>query len=314
MTYTYESGDCLLLFCGMEVALLGRDPIVGRDSMVERKPAAPWSGRERRKRRRLKVVLFCGGLGLRMRDYADNVPKPLVTIGGRPILWHLMKYYAHWGHRDFILCLGHRSDSIKEYFLNYNEALTNDFVLERGERRLDLLQMDVSTWTITFVETGVESPIGERLRQVQPYLAGEDMFLANYTDGLTNLNLPTMVDRLEKTGAIASFLSVRPNLSYHFVTSTAEGGVVTGLEDVEAQDLRVNGGFFVFRSAIFDHLKPGEDLVVEPFQRLIAKRALLAHRYDGFWTAMDTFKDRQRLEDLISKGDPPWALWNAPKR
>ncbi len=249
-----------------------------------------------------------------MRDYADNVPKPLVTIGGRPILWHLMKYYAHWGHRDFILCLGHRSDSIKEYFLNYNEALTNDFVLERGERRLDLLQMDVSTWTITFVETGVESPIGERLRQVQPYLAGEEMFLANYTDGLTNLNLPTMVDRLEKSGAIASFLSVRPNLSYHFVTSTAEGGVVTGLEDVETQDLRVNGGFFVFRSAIFDHLKQGEDLVVEPFQRLIAKRALLAHRYDGFWTAMDTFKDRQRLEDLISKGDPPWALWNAPKR
>ncbi|MEZ4456870.1 MAG: hypothetical protein R2882_10025 [Gemmatimonadales bacterium] len=255
-------------------------------------------------------MLFCGGLGLRMRDYSENLPKPLVTVGGRPILWHIMKYYAYWGHRDFILCLGHRGDAIKEYFLNYNEALTNDFVLERGERRLDLLQTDLSTWTITFVETGVESSIGERLRRVAPYLEGEDLFLANYSDGVSDLPLPKMLSQFRRSGAIASFVSVLPNLSYHFVASSGRNGIVTGLEDVARRDLRVNGGFFAFRSEIFNYLRPGEDLVGEPFERLMGEQALHAYRYDGFWVAMDTFKDRQRLEELVNRGNPPWAIWN----
>ncbi len=267
----------------------------------------------RRSGPRLKVVLFCGGLGLRMRDYADGIPKPLVPIGGRPILWHIMKYYAYWGHRDFILCLGHGSDLVKEFFLNYNEALPNDFVLDRGQKRLDLLKTDLSTWTITFVDTGVESPIGERLRLVAPYLAGEEMFLANYSDGLTDLPLPQMIDRFAKSGNTASFLSVRPNVSYHFVTTDSQTGRVIGLDDHETKGLRVNGGYFVLRTKIFDYLKPGEDLVVAPFQRLLKERSLMAYQYDGFWVSMDTFKDRQRLEDLVIKGNQPWNLWQ-PKR
>ncbi len=263
----------------------------------------------RRPEPRMKVVLFCGGLGLRMRDYSEIVPKPLVPIGGRPVLWHIMKYYAHFGHRDFILCLGHGSDSVKSFFLNYNEALPNDFVLDRGHQRLDPLKTDLSTWSITFVDTGVDTPIGERLRLVAPHLAGEEMFLANYSDGVTDLHLPTMIDAFKKGGSVASFLSVRPNLSYHFVTTDPQSGHVVGLEDPIEKNLRVNGGYFVLRKEIFDYLEPGDDLVAAPFQRLMRARSLMAYEFDGFWVSMDTFKDRQRLEDLAAKGRPPWIVW-----
>src|SRR5690349_422134 len=173
----------------------------------------------------MKVVLFCGGLGMRLRDYAENVPKPMVPIGYRPIIWHLMKYYAHFGHKDFILCLGYRGDMIKEYFLNYEECVSNDFVLSQGGRKRELLNSDIADWRITFVETGLNSNIGERLKAVQRHLVGEEMFLANYSDGLTDLPLQEQIDDLRRRDKVASFLCVRPNLSYHFVAS--ENGVVS---------------------------------------------------------------------------------------
>src|ERR1700710_2520165 len=125
----------------------------------------------------MKVVLFCGGQGLRLRDYSETVPKPMVPIGYRPIMWHLMKYYAHHGHKDFILCLGHKADVIKDYFLNYNEAVTNDFVLRKGGRDVELLGTDIDSWSITFVDTGIDSNIGQRLLRVRRHLEGEEMFL-----------------------------------------------------------------------------------------------------------------------------------------
>ena len=137
----------------------------------------------------MKVVLFCGGLGMRIRD-AENLPKPMVQIGYRPILWHVMKYYAHFGHKDFILCLGYGADTIKNYFLNYNECVSNDFVLSGGGKRLDLISSDIHDWRITFVDTGIHSNIGQRLKAVERYLAGEESFLANYTDGLSDQPLP----------------------------------------------------------------------------------------------------------------------------
>ena len=138
----------------------------------------------------MKVVLFCGGLGLRLRDYADHIPKPMVPIGYRPILWHVMKYFAHFGHKEFILCLGYRGDLIKQYFLNYNECLSNDFVLSKGGKNLDLANSDIHDWRITFADTGLHSNIGQRLLAVQKYLASEEVFIANYSDGLTLLQLP----------------------------------------------------------------------------------------------------------------------------
>ena len=255
----------------------------------------------------MKVVLFCGGLGMRLRDYADNVPKPMVPLGYRPILWHLMKYYAHHGHKDFILCLGYRGDLIKEYFLNYEECVSNDFVLSQGGRKRELLNSDIADWRITFVETGLNSNIGERLMAVERHLVGEEMFLANYSDGLTDLPLLDQVEDLRRRGKTASFLCVKPNLSYHFVAT--HDGVVSSFRDISQSGLRVNGGFFIFRREIFDYLRPGEELVLEPFQRLVEANELVAYDYDGFWLPMDTAKDKKRLDDLYDGGSPPWQVW-----
>ena len=255
----------------------------------------------------MKVVLFCGGLGTRLRDYDDSVPKPMVTIGYRPIMWHLMKYYAHYGHKDFVLCLGYKADVIKKYFLEYNECLSNDFVLAEGGQRLDLLNTDIHDWRMTFVDTGPRAPIGERLRRVHEHVAGEDMFLANYTDCLTDMNLDAYVEHFRKSAFVAGMVTVPPNVSFHYVG--AEGETVNSLTDVRSTRLRVNGGFFIFRRSIFDYLKPGDDLVDGPFHRLIEIQQLLAYEHEGFWKAMDTFKDKQELDELQAAGAPPWQIW-----
>src|SRR5215471_8954268 len=142
----------------------------------------------------MKVVLFCGGLGTRLKDLSENVPKPMVNIGYRPILWHLMKYYAYYGHKDFILCLGYKADVIKQFFLNYEEWISNDFTLSQGGTQLTLANNDIADWNITFVDTGLHTNIGQRLVAVRKYLEGEDVFLANYSDGLTDLDLRQMID------------------------------------------------------------------------------------------------------------------------
>jgi glucose-1-phosphate cytidylyltransferase len=256
----------------------------------------------------MKVVLFCGGLGMRLRDYADNVPKPMVPIGYRPIIWHVMKYYAHFGHKDFILCLGYRGDMIKHYFLNYEECVSNDFVLSDGGAKRELLNSDISDWRITFVETGLNANIGQRLKAVEPHLAGEEMFLANYSDGLSDLPLPDQIAHFRAHDAVASFLSVRPNLSYHFVT-TENDGRVTSFRDIAQSGLRVNGGFFALKQDIFRYMKDGDELVLEPFNRLVRAQQLLAYDYDGFWLPMDTAKDKKRIDDLYGQGNPPWEVW-----
>jgi len=256
----------------------------------------------------MKVVLFCGGLGMRIRDYAENVPKPMVPLGYRPILWHVMKYYAHFGYTEFILCLGYRGDLIKHYFLNYEECLSNDFVLTEGGRKRELITSDIADWRITFVETGLNANLGERLMAVRPYLEGDEMFQANYADGLTDLPLPDHIANFQRSDAVASFVSVPPNISYHFV-SADESGAVTGIGDILQSGLRVNAGYFVFRKEIFDYMREGEELVLEPFQRLMAERKLIAYTYDGFWVPMDTAKDKKKLDDLNESGNPPWYVW-----
>jgi glucose-1-phosphate cytidylyltransferase len=259
----------------------------------------------------MKVVLFCGGMGMRLRDYSDQIPKPLVEIGQRPILWHLMKYYAHFGHRDFILCLGYQGQKIKEYFLNYDECTTNDFVLTDGGRRVDLLSKDIDDWRITFVDTGRTSLIGERLRRVKDHIGEDELFLANYADALTDLDLNAYIDGFARRDATASFVTVPAPHSFHVVHSD-DDGFVEGLEQVGRSPVRMNAGFFVMRNRIFDYIQPGDELILEPFERMIEKHELVAHPYDGFWRNMDTFKDKVELEEIIQAGDPPWQLWTRP--
>ncbi len=257
----------------------------------------------------MKVVLFCGGLGLRMRDASDRVPKPMVTIGGRPVLWHVMKYYAHFGHTQFVLCLGHKAEVIKNYFLTYDEALSNDFVLSRGGSNVELLKHDIQDWEITFVDTGLRANVGQRLRAVQKHLGGEDYFLANYGDVLTDAPLPELVAATCGRERIASFLAVRPSSYTFHLVSVGDDQLVGGVHDITRSDIWINGGHFVFRKDVFDYIQVGEDLVEQPFQRLIEQRQLLAHPYEGFWAPMDTLKDQHRLEAMLEDGNVPWRVW-----
>lgn len=256
----------------------------------------------------MKVILFCGGLGTRLRDQSGEIPKPMVKIGYRPILWHLMKYYAHFGHKDFILCLGYRADAIKDFFLNYNECISNDFTLTKGGKELHLKQNDLADWSITCVDTGVNSNIGQRFKAVEKYLEGEEYFLANYADGLSDLHLPDMIDAFKMSGKIASFLCVKPSQSFS-VVDLGEGNNVDKISYVKDANMYINGGFFIFKNEIFKYMKDGEELVVEPFQRLIDENRLLGYKYDKFWHCMDTYKEQKELNDMFERGNAPWEVW-----
>lgn len=256
----------------------------------------------------MKVVLFCGGLGLRMRNGVDTAPKPMMTIGDRPVLWHVMRYYAHFGHNEFILPLGYGASTVKQYFLHYDETHSNDFVLAKGGKQIELLESDISEWRITFVDTGIDTSIGERLRRVRPYLDDDEIFLANYGDVLTDAPMDRIVDDFATSNATASLLAVPPQSSFHVVDFGADTRV-SGLRSVTDMPLWINGGYFVIRQDIFDVLGEGEDLVGHAFPRLAAMNKLLAVPYHGYWAAMDTLKERNDLEEQYRQGKPPWMVW-----
>jgi len=261
----------------------------------------------------MKVVLFCGGYGMRLREYSENIPKPMVPIGYRPILWNIMKYYAHFGHKDFILCLGYKADVIKNYFVNYDEYISNDFVFENGGADLKLLNSDIHDWKITFVDTGLSSNIGERLVAVKPHLEGEEMFLANYTDGLTDLPLPEMITQFKQEDKTAMFMACQPTHSFH-VVKLKDDNRVASISHIGNSGLWVNAGYFILKHEIFDYINKGEELVNEPFQRLIAEGKLGAYPYGGSWLSMDTFKEKQMLDDMYTAGNVPWEVWREQKK
>jgi len=257
---------------------------------------------------KLKVVLFCGGLGMRLREYSESIPKPMVQIGYRPILWHVMKYYAHHGHNDFVLCLGHKADVVKRYFVNYEECISNDFILTNAGRDLKLLSSDIQDWKITFADTGLNSNIGQRLLSVKKYLSEEDVFFANYADGLTDCRLTDYLNLFLQSGKIGAFISIKPTQSFHVVTFQ-NGQELAGIRPIRDSDIWLNGGYFIFRKEIFEYIKEGEELVNEPFRRLIDEDQLMTLKHEGFWVAMDTFKDKQFLDDLVAQDKAPWEVW-----
>jgi glucose-1-phosphate cytidylyltransferase len=260
----------------------------------------------------MKVVLFCGGLGMRMREYSESIPKPMVEIGYRPLLWHVMKYYAHFGHTDFILCLGHGGDLIKKYFVNYDECISNNFVMTNGGKDLRLLNSDIGNWNITFIDTGLNSNIGQRLLAVEPYLADDGVFLANYADGLSDLCLPKYLVKFKASDKVAAFLSVKPTQSFHVVRFEKDDELAS-IDPIGDSSIWLNGGYFIFKKEIFRYIKEGEELVHEPFKRLIASKQLMTLKHNGFWVAMDTFKDKRFLDDFVSRGVAPWEVWKEKK-
>ena len=256
----------------------------------------------------MKVVFFCGGLGTRLREFTDTIPKPMVNIGDQPILWHLMKYYAHFGHNEFILCLGYKGDLIKQYFMNLPPSTSNDLKPSGLADVLHFVNDDNTEWKITCADTGANTNIGQRLLAVKDYLGDDDTFLANYSDGLSDLPLGDYLEHFHTKNKIASFVCVRPKHSFHTV-AVGSDGLVQDIRQASQSDFWINGGFFAFKREIFDYLQEGEELVEEPFQRLIAEKQLLAYTHEGFWGCMDTLKDKKVFDDMDQQGERPWQLW-----
>lgn len=257
----------------------------------------------------MKVVLFCGGLGTRLREHSDTIPKPLVDVGSRPIMWHLMKYYAHFGHKDFIICLGYKGEMIKEFFLNYDSYRYRDFVMRDGGSSLEPAESDISDWTIRFVDTGLHANIGQRLVAVKEHLAGEETFLANYSDQLTCFPLPELIEFHKQNEMIASILGARSNLSFHQIKAD-DSGKVSYLGPVADAGFMINGGYMVLQQEIFDYIGDGEELVEQPFQRLIAQSKLGSLPWDGFYAPMDTIKDKIMFDRMHGRGERPWEVWS----
>ena len=255
----------------------------------------------------MKTVLFCGGLGTRIRDYAENIPKPMIPIGDKPVLWHLMHFYSQYGHKDFVLCLGYKANVIKDFFLNHRAQTYADCVVSRFGADVEILGDPQEDWRVTMIDTGIWRNIGERLCAVREHVRGEAMFMANYSDALAGLDLPAMIDTFTRSGKVACFLAVRPSFSLHFVDMAPDGRVNKLMPSTDA-NLWINGGFFIFRQEVFDYIREGEELVEEPFQRLIDADQMLAIRHNGFWRPMDTLKDKQVLEDLVEQGTLPWHI------
>ncbi|WP_134499353.1 glucose-1-phosphate cytidylyltransferase [Microvirga pakistanensis] len=262
----------------------------------------------------MKVVLFCGGLGTRIREYSENIPKPMIPIGYQPILWHVMQYYSQYGHRDFILCLGYKANTIKDFFLNHRQQTYADCVVSRGGADVQILgEQPPEDWRVTLIDTGIWRNIGERLWAVRDHVQDDEIFLANYSDGLTDANLNEMIEIFKKSGKMACFLATRPPLTYH-LADIAPDGRVREFRTSDRSDIWINGGYFLLRKGVFDYMREGEEFVAEPFQRLIEADQLLAFKHEGFWRSMDTLKDRQVLEDMVEHGYMPWRVedGNAP--
>jgi glucose-1-phosphate cytidylyltransferase len=255
----------------------------------------------------MKVVLFCGGLGTRIREYSENIPKPMIPVGHQPILWHVMNYYSQYGHRDFVLCLGYKANVVKEFFLNYKPQIFADCVVSKQGTDVQLLSEIKEDWRVTLIDTGIWRNIGQRLAAVREHVEGEEMFLANYSDGLTDVPLDEMIDTFKKSGKIGCFVAIRPPLTYHLADIGPEG-TVREFRTTDRSEIWINGGYFIFRREIFDYIKAGEELVLEPFTRLIEKNQLMAYKHSGFWRSMDTLRDRQILEDMVEQGSMPWRI------
>lgn len=260
----------------------------------------------------MKVVILCGGQGTRIRDVAENMPKPMISIGRHPILWHIMKTYAAAGHTDFVLCLGHLGHVIKDFFLNY-EAFTGDFTISLGpDKGIEFLDGKAEeNWRVTLADTGDAALTGARVKRIRKYVADEDSFMLTYGDGLSDLDLGALVDFHESHGKVMTITGVRPPGRFGELESDDQGRVLEFNEKPQATGGRISGGFIVCRREIFDALDDREDLVFEqePIRKLVADGEMMVFEHDGFWQCMDTARDYRLLNDLWAGGKAPWKTW-----
>lgn len=257
----------------------------------------------------MKVVILAGGYGTRIRDVADDIPKPMIPIGRYPILWHIMKIYAHFGHRDFVICLGHKGQVIKDFFLNY-EAYTRDFTIRFGRESGILYhsEHEESGWGVTLVDTGLRSMTGARISRIRRHVAGGD-FMLTYGDGVSDVDISSLVAFHKSHGRVLTVTGVRPTGRFGEMVGEADGRVVEFNEKPQATAGRISGGFFVASPRLFDYVDDREDLVFEqePMRRLVRDQQVMMYEHDGFWQPMDTSREYQLLNSLYEAGKAPWV-------
>lgn len=260
----------------------------------------------------MKVVILCGGQGTRIRDVSESLPKPMIPLGSAPILWHIMKYYAHFGLREFVLCLGYQGREIRDYFLDY-EGRTQDLTVTLGSRARPVYHSrhGESGWRITLADTGLHAMTGARIRRVRAHLARERDFMLTYGDGLGDMDLAKLRAFHRGHGKILTVTGVRPPGRFGELACDASGRATEFNEKPQATGGLISGGFFVCRRELFDYLDDREDLVFEeePMRRLVRDGQLMVYRHDGFWQPMDTSRDYRLLNGLIERGEAPWKKW-----
>ena len=260
----------------------------------------------------MKVVLLCGGFGTRIRDVAEDIPKPMIPVGGFPILWHIMKTYAHFGHKDFVLCLGYKGHAVKDFFINY-EARTNDLTMTLGQPRSIVYHTShrEADWQVTLADTGVQAMTGARVRRVRRYLETDETFLLSYGDGVSDVNLDELLAFHRSHGRIMTVTGVRPPGRFGEIIHDADGRIVTFNEKPQVGSGLISGGFFVCQRELFRYLDDREDLVFEqePMRALVQDGQFMVYEHKGFWHPMDTARDHKYLNHLCEEGEAPWMNW-----
>ncbi len=259
----------------------------------------------------MKVMILCGGRGTRIRDVTEDLPKPMIQVGGLPILWHIMKYYASFGHRDFVLCLGYKGHAIKEFFLNY-EARTRDVTVRLGAPQAVEFHGSHGErdWTVTLAETGLDAMTGARVARARRYVDGDE-FMLTYGDGVGDVDLDKLLAFHRAHGRVLTVTGVRPPGRFGEIMSAADGRVTEFNEKPQATAGVISGGFFVCNRRLFDYLPEREDLVFEqePIRKLVADGQLMVYAHEGFWQPMDTHRDWLLLNGMYERGQAPWKVW-----
>ena len=261
----------------------------------------------------MKVVILCGGQGTRLREETEYRPKPLVPIGDMPILWHIMKIYSYYGHKDFILCLGYKGDMIKDYFLKFQE-LSNDFTLNlrsKDERIIHHSSANLEDWNITFINTGQKSQTGSRVAKIKEYIGNDNEFLLTYGDGLAKIDINKTLDFHHQHGKIATITGVRPPSRFGEI-SVKDNLVLSFNEKPSVSEGYINGGFFVFKKEIFKHLSTDDNCILErePLETLVKNKELVMLPHNDFWHCMDTYRDSTLLNEMWQQKNSPWKIWN----
>lgn len=255
-----------------------------------------------------KVVILCGGLGTRLEEETENIPKPMVQIGNKPILWHIMKIYSYYGFNDFILCLGYKGYIIKEYFINYF-VHNSDLIMDLSKNKMEIYQSKVEPWKINLVDTGLNTMTGGRIKRIKDYV-GNKTFMLTYGDGVGNININKLLEFHESRGKNATISIVQPSGRFGVLNLDTRHNVISFKEKPKGDLGWVNGGFFVLEPRIFDYLKDDEcTWEKDPLENLARDNQLVAYKHFGFWKPMDTLRDKKELQKLWEFGNPPWKVW-----